>query len=117
MEQVATIAICVLLDNTASGWEHRVVDVQYFLFEANTSDYGVAVEEREVSYAYLTELRRHQRREQWIDFARCFQIEVHHEKLSTSVDGCELVSVRVELNALDSGLLWIGLVRGRVLVQ
>lgn len=55
----------------------------------------------------LTEPRRHVGRVNWLSLARLLQIEVHHEKTATGVKRGELVTIRVELDALYCGLLWV----------
>ena len=65
----------------------------------------------------LTETLGLQRREQWLNLARCLEVKVHEEKLAASVKHAKLVSVAVELNALDCSFLGVGLVRWRLLVQ
>ena len=94
-----------------------VVDVQDLLFDANTGNNRVPVKEGEVIQAVLAQALGLECREQRLNLARCLKVEVHEEKLAASVKHAKLVSVAVELNALDCSFLGVGLVRRRLLVQ
>ena len=65
----------------------------------------------------LTEPRRHVGRVNWLSLARLLQIEVHHEQTATGIERGELVTIRVELDALHCSLLWVGLRRWVILVE
>lgn len=106
----------MLLDEALPRWYQRVVDVENFLSHAHTSDDGVAIQECEVGQPALAEFRRVHRRVKWVHFARSIQIEIHDEKLASSVQCGKLITVRIELDSLDGGFFRIGLVGWRVFV-